>query len=139
MPVHGDAHVVHFVAGHVEDVEDDGRLRVLELVHPLDAIRADERWTFGFAARAKLLARFGQLATSSPNSAEAGGWEIAFNSGGVTLIGGTSDRYFVRCVRDGTPPPATHYSAGTGSLSGTVLDNATQLRWQAAEIGPSST
>jgi hypothetical protein len=73
------------------------------------------------------------------SSLDAGGaWMIAFNSGGISVNGDTSQTYLVRCVRGGLAAPATRYSLGTGALAGTVLDNATRLRWQTASIGPAT-
>jgi hypothetical protein len=65
-----------------------------------------------------------------------GAWHIAFNSGGVTRNGNPDEPHFVRCVKDGWAAPSTPYTAGTGSLADTVLDNATNLRWQTSPTGP---
>jgi hypothetical protein len=81
----------------------------------------------------------GSYWSSSWEYGGTGGWFVSFSSGGVNLRhNDTTARYYVRCVRAGKSAPATHYTVGTGSLAGTVLDNATGLRWQTAEFGPGS-
>jgi hypothetical protein len=80
--------------------------------------------------------------TSSTESDGGGGWYVSLGSGAVNLRrDDTNAYYFVRCVRGGSrsAPAAYHYTVGSGTLAGTVLDNGTQLRWQTAFFGPEST
>ena len=72
--------------------------------------------------------------TSSGNDQKQ--WEVNFAAPSVNAVPDPTGAHFVRCVRGGTAAPATRYSAGTGTLAGTVLDNATKLRWQKVQLGP---
>jgi hypothetical protein len=84
-------------------------------------------------------APIGSYWSSSLESGGTGGWFVDFSSGGVTpRHNDTTAKYYVRCVRAGKSAPATHYTVGTDSLAGTVLDNATGLRWETAGHGPGS-
>jgi hypothetical protein len=76
--------------------------------------------------------------TSSPEAGTEGAWEIQFSLGSASTNGDKSQTNFVRCVQGETAAPAQRYTVGTGALAGTVLDNATKLRWQKAPMGPST-
>jgi hypothetical protein len=56
-------------------------------------------------------------------------WYVGFDLGDTNLVL-RNNAYRARCVRGSVAAPPARYTVGTGLETGTVLDNATGLRWE---------